>query len=87
MENLQMSDDNITTDDFLEFDPHSDSTILRFPLSADRAEQLLREYVSTDTFPDVELLDEIHILVSPAAIKKVNDAFPRPDLELPEIDT
>lgn len=61
-------------------------TTVRFPLSAERAEELLREFVSTGRTPPIDMIDEIHILVSPTAIKRAYDAIPRPDLELTDDD-
>ena len=70
-----MSDDSNT--DFVQFEPGEDSTVLRFPLSVDRANELIREFVATAA-PNASLLDEIHILVSPEAIKRAYDAIPFP---------
>ena len=67
-----------STTDFVEFDPRGDSTILRFPLSIELADRLISEYVKSSA-PGAKLLDEIHILVSPSAIKKAYEAIPFPE--------
>jgi hypothetical protein len=72
-----MSDADSSTE-FFEFDPSGATTVVRFPLDAERAENLLREYAAAGHVPQMDLIDEIHILVSPEAIKRAHDAIPIP---------
>ena len=69
---------NTKPGNFLEFDPTGDSTILRFSLSPDRAEALLRT-LDLGSSPPIDLLDEVQFLISPAALKRAYDEVPFPE--------
>ena len=63
-----MSDDSST--DFTEVDNSKSTTIIRFPLDAATAAEVLRSLRPDTMLPPIDMVDEIHILVSEEAIKK-----------------
>jgi len=69
--------ENTNTNEFVEIDNGESETTIRFPLSAELAAELLAQYVQSP-MPDISMVDQIHILVSPEAIKRAYDAIPFP---------
>lgn len=72
-----MSDDS-NTNDFYQFDPRGASTTLRIAVSAERVEEFLRSLVDDSHIPPIELVDEVHLLISPEAIQRAQSTVPMP---------